>query len=111
MMLILLWMIILGVALLTYIAYPIFENTPTEPVEIHTSEIRRQILFQERQRSYAALVELDEDYETGKLSEADYNELRTALLQEIAHVIQQFENSTMTDVEAEIEGFKQEKRS
>ena len=42
-------------------------------------EERRRTLFQERESSYAALADLDEDYETGKLSEADYQELREEL--------------------------------
>ncbi len=72
-------------------------------------EERRKILFQERERSYAALSELDEDYETGKLSEADYQELREGLLQETARVIMQLEEESLSDVEAEIERFKKQR--
>ena len=71
---------------------------------------RRRTLFQERENSYAALADLDEDYETGKLSDADYQELREELLQETARVIMQLENESLSDVEAEIERFKQQQR-
>ncbi len=111
-MLVLLWVIILGIALLVYLAYPIFAKMPTDFVETHPD---KAVLHQERQHIYAALdtalEELDEDYETGKLSKADYNELRTALFQETAQIIQRLENSAITDVEAEIERYKEEKRS
>ena len=107
---VLLWMSILGIVLLVYLAYPFFTKTDTQPVETAPGEARMQTLLQERECSYAALADLDEDYETGKLSEADYRELRAALLQETAHVIQQLETSAKTDVEAEIERFKQQKR-
>ena len=109
-LLILLWMIILGIVLLVYLAYPLFSKTAAQPMQTAPGESRMQTLLQERERSYAALADLDEDYETGKLSEADYRELRTALLQDTAHVIQQLESSAENDVEAEIERFKQQKR-
>ena len=110
MSLLILWMIILGIVLLVYLAYPLFSKTAAQPMQTAPGEARMQTLLQERERSYAALADLDEDYETGKLSEADYRELRTALLQDTAHVIQQLESSAEHDVEAEIERFKQQKR-
>ncbi len=109
--LVLLWMLILGIIFLVYVGFPIFSKTgfqgatPSENI----IEERRRTLVQERERSYAALAELDEDYETGKLSEADYQELREALLQETASVIMQLEEESLSDVEAEIERFKQQR--
>jgi len=108
----LLWMIIFGIALLVYLALPLFRKTDSQQVETSSdiTEARIQTLFLERESSYAALADLDEDYETGKLSEADYQELRTALLRETAHVIMQLESSATTEVEAEIERFKKQQR-
>ena len=110
--LVILWMIILGIALLVYLGLPIFSKKGGQPVATSDDiiEERRQTLFQERERSYAALTDLDEDYETGKLSDADYQELREELLQETARVIMQLENESLSDVEAEIERFKQQQR-
>lgn len=110
--LVLLWMIILGIALLVYLGLPIFSKTRTQFIATSEDiiEARRRTLFQERERSYAALADLDEDYETGKLSEADYQELREELLQETARVIMQLENESLSDVEAEIERFKRQQQ-
>ena len=109
--LLLLWLLILGIALLVYLGLPIFSKTGSQHNAISEDiiEERRQTLFQERERSYAALAELDEDYETGKLSEGDYQELRESLLQETARVIMQLEEESLSDVEAEIERFKQQR--
>ncbi len=109
--LVLLWMLILGIALLVYLGLPIFSKTGSHAAAMSENAIeeRRQILLQERERSYAALAELDEDYETRKLSEADYQELRETLLQETARVIMQLEEESFSDIEAEIERFKQQR--
>lgn len=109
--LVLLWMLILGVIFLVYVGYPIFSKAGSQGATTSEDiiEERRRVLFQERERSYAALAELDEDYETGKLSEADYQELREGLLQETARVIMQLEAESLSDVEAEIERFKQQR--
>ena len=110
--LVILWMMILGIALLVYLGIPIFSKKGAQSIATSDDvmEERRQTLFQERERSYAALADLDEDYETGKLSEVDYQELRAELLQETARVIMQLENESLSDVEAEIERFKQKQR-
>ena len=110
--LVLLWMIILGIALLVYLGLPIFSKTGSQFAATSEDiiEEQRRTLVQERERSYAALADLDEDYETGKLSDADYQKLREELLQETARVITQLENESLSDVEAEIERFKQQQR-
>jgi uncharacterized membrane protein len=109
--LVLLWMVILGIILLVYLGLPIFSKTGSQHSQMSEDiiEERRQTLFQERERSYAALAELDEDYEIGKLSETDYQKLREGLLQETARVIVQLEEESLSDVEAEIERFKQQR--
>ncbi len=109
--LVLLWMLIFGIVLLVYVGFPIFSKAGSQGATTSEDiiEERRRVLFQERERSYAALAELDEDYETGKLSEADYQELREGLLQETARVIMQLEAESLSDVEAEIERFKQQR--
>lgn len=108
--LVLVWMAILGVGLLVYLGFPIFSKKVIQQSLVSEAfiEERRRTLFHEREQSYAALADLDEDYETGKLSEADYQELREELLQETAAVIMQLENESLSDVEAEIERFKQQ---
>lgn len=109
--LVLLWMLIFGIILLVYLGIPIFSKTSSHQAKMSEDMIeeRRQTLVRERERSYAALAELDEDYETGKLSEADYQELRDGLLQETAQIIMQLEEESVSDVEAEIERFRQQR--
>lgn len=106
--LVLLWLVILGIVASVYIAYPLFKSMGSF-TDIDPAEARMQTLALEREQSYSALADLDEDYETGKLSEADYKELRAALLQETARIVNQLEADAKTDVEAEIKKFKQEK--
>ncbi len=106
---VILWLFILGVALFVYLAFPLFTKQHVFE-EVDPTEVRRQAFFIEREQSYAALAELDEDYETGKLSEADYKELRTALLQETAQVVSKLEAEAKADVEDEIEKYKRQRR-
>ena len=110
MSIVLLWSLILGMVIfiLAYIAFPLFRNGGTI-LNVDPAETRMQMLYMEREQCYSALVDLDEDYETGKLSEVDYQELRAALMQDTAHVVSQLETAAKTDVEAEIERFKQQK--
>ena len=107
---IVLWVFILGVLLLGYLGLPLWSKPQTSP-EVDAVEGRMRTLFLERQRSYAALVDLDEDYAVGKLSAEDYQNLRGQLLQETAEVLTQIETSGMADVEAEIEKYKQQKQA
>ncbi|MDE0315660.1 MAG: hypothetical protein OXM61_12210 [Candidatus Poribacteria bacterium] len=107
--LVILWIILFGTGLLVYLIFPLFGRAAILP-EVDATEARMQTLSLEREQSYSALADLDEDYETGKLSEKDYKELRTELLQETANIVGQLEAAAKTDVESEIERFKQQKR-
>lgn len=106
--LLILWLGILGVMLLVYLSYPLFGSSELSP-EINPAEVRMQTLAIEREQSYSALADLDDDYESGKLSEEDYKELRAALLQETAQIVSQLEAAAQIDVESEIERYKRER--
>ena len=105
-----LWILLLGTPLLVYLGLPLWSKPRLSP-EIDAAEARMQSLYLERERSYSALVDLEEDYEIGKLSQADYQALRGQLLQETAAVMTQIETAGMASVEEEIERYKQEKGS
>ena len=105
-----LWILLLGLPLLVYLGLPLWSRSRTSP-EIDPVELRMRTLFHERERSYAALVDLEEDYEVGKLSQADYLSLRGQLLQETAAVVAQIETSGMASIEDEIERYKRAKQS
>ena len=103
-----LWILLLGLPLLVYLGLPLWSKPRPSP-EMEAVEARMQTLYLERERSYSALVDLEEDYETGKLSQADYQALRGQLLQETAAVLTQIETAGMTSVEEEIERYKQQR--
>ena len=106
---IILWVLLLGLPLLVYLGLPLW--LPQRPApEMDALESRMQALFLERERSYSALVDLDEDYEAGKLSEQDYQTLRSQLLEETAAVVTQIETSEMTSIEEEIERYRRAKQ-
>ncbi len=107
--LVLLWIILFGTGLLVYLIFPLFGRADIFP-DVDPTEARMQTLSLEREQSYSALADLDEDYETGKLSEKDYKELRAALMQETVRIVSQLETAAKTDVESEIEKYKQQKR-
>ena len=106
---IILWVLLLGLPLLVYLGRPLWSQQRPAP-EMDAVESRMQTLFLERERSYSALADLDEDYEAGKLSEQDYQTLRGQLLEETAAVVAQIETSGMTSVEEEIEKYKRAKQ-
>ena len=64
-----------------------------EPIELDPEDASPQSqLRQERARLYADLKELEFDYQAGKLSEADYNELRLGIEAKAAVVLQELDS-------------------
>ncbi len=108
-MILLVWIIVLGVLVMLYIIYPLYREEGVFP-EVDATQARLQTLNLEREQSYSALADLDEDYESGKLSEKDYKELRAALMKETAQIVSQLETDAKSDVESEIERYKRQKR-
>ena len=108
MFLIILWILLLGLPLIVYLALPLrFRHRPAPGMDAVESSMQQ--LFRERERSFSALADLDEDYEVGKLSEQDYQTLRGQLLEETAAVVAQIESSGMISVEEEIERYRRTK--
>ncbi len=103
-----LWLSILSTMLLVYLYFPFLKSNHEFP-EIDPIEELKQTLAIEREQSYTALADLDEDFETGKLSIQDYQKLRTELLQETADIVSQLEAAADIDVESEIEKYKQQR--
>lgn len=108
MFLIVLWILLLGIPLLVYLGLPLrFRERPAPKMDAVESGMQQ--LFRERERSFSALADLDEDYEVGKLSEQDYQILRAQLLEETAAVVTRIESSEMISVEEEIERYRSTK--
>ncbi|MDE0042895.1 MAG: hypothetical protein OXT74_12725 [Candidatus Poribacteria bacterium] len=108
MFLIVLWTLLLGIPLLVYLGLPLRFRGHAAP-EMDAVESSMEQLLRERERSFSALADLDEDYEVGKLSEQDYQTLRAQLLEETAAVVTQIESSGMISVEEEIERYRRAK--
>lgn len=108
MFLVILWILLLGIPLVVYLSLPLRFRGRTAP-EMDAAESSMQHLFRERERSFSALADLDEDYEVGKLSEQDYQTLKSQLLEDTATVVAQIESSGMTSVEEEIERYRKSK--
>ena len=108
MFLIILWILLLGIPLVVFLGLPLRFRGRTAP-EMDAVESSMQHLFRERERSFSALADLDEDYEVGKLSEPDYRTLKSQLLEETALVVSQIESSGMTSIEEEIERYRRSK--
>jgi hypothetical protein len=89
--------LLLGLALLVivaaYVARPLFERAPAQPAEAapHAE------LLAERENVLAALRELDFDYATGKLDEADYQGQRARLVSQGAEVLRQLDAAGAAD--------------
>ena len=106
MTLILLWVIIIGILLLIYLALPLWSSAQI-PRETDTMTFTSQQLDLQREQSYSALLDLDEDYEVGKISDKDYQMLRQELLHETAEILKRIDNSSEESVEDEIQKYKE----
>ena len=102
MALILLWIIIIGILLLIYLAFPLWSSKQVLQEDDVTNSASQQLDLQ-RELSYSALVDLDEDYEVGKLSDKDYQTLRQELLRETAEILNRIESPNEKSLEDEID--------
>ena len=109
MTLILLWIIIIGILLLIYLAFPLWSSKQVLQEDDVTNSALQQLDLQ-RELSYSALVDLDEDYEVGKLSDKDYQKLRQELLRETAEILNRIESPNEKSLEDEIEEYKERRR-
>ncbi len=106
MTLIFLWIIIIGILLLIYLAFPLWSSKQVlQEDDVTNSALQRLDL--QRELSYSALVDLDEDYEVGKLSDKDYQTLRQELLRETAEILNRIESPNKKSLEDEIEEYKE----
>ena len=102
MALILLWIIIIGILLLIYLAFPLWSSKQVLQEDDVTNSALQQLDLQ-RELSYSALVDLDEDYEVGKLSDKDYQKLRQELLRETAEILNRIESPNEKSLGDEID--------
>jgi hypothetical protein len=82
---------LLGLALLAWVLFPIVLEAGGNLRTISTARSELEDLFVQREGVYATLKELDFDYETGKLIEQDYRELRARYSAEAARILQRID--------------------
>src|SRR5574341_2148201 len=94
---------ILIAGVIAFIAYPLF--TPRRE-EDSPSPNAPETLIAQRDSAYAAIRDLDFDFQLGKLSESDYRTLRERYKARAASVLQQIDaisvNSSDTRIEEEV---------
>ena len=86
--------VVLALACVTYVARPFLRDPEPEDdrlVEASSADQERVRLAEERDRSLAALKELEFDHRTGKISDADYRELVARLRREAAGALRALE--------------------
>ena len=111
--------LLLGLSILAYIAYPLLRKSQGSLEKV--SDENEIELAEERNRVYNALEDLDFEYECGKISDDDYQQLRQEFLSKVESdsmtsepigklrrttAGQQLKNS----VEAEIKRYKAQRR-
>lgn len=88
-MLILAVKVMLSLIILVWVVWPFIvkkEETKTSPVDDVLYKLNQQ-----KELAYAAIKELDFDYNMGKLSEEDYNELKRQYKLEAVSVLQRID--------------------
>jgi hypothetical protein len=73
------FMILIVAGVIVVIAIPAVRRRPQAGTVLDDSEGPRALLLRKKESSYAAIQELNFDYQTGKISEEDYSEVYSAL--------------------------------
>ncbi len=99
-------MVLIVLAVLSLIAYPLFRVRVGRKVVLDDTEDELGELVKRKEASYTALKELEFDYHTGKLSDEDYRELCDVYKSEALQAIRTLEEgdaAARDSIEAEVE--------
>jgi hypothetical protein len=90
----LVFLAVLGAGVVGFVLYPVFarEASPTDPAPEQASELDR--LAEEKVRVLASIKDLDFEYNSGKLSDADYQRIRAEDLARAAGIMSRMEALT-----------------
>ena len=80
--------VLIAGAIITFIAIPLFSSSRKLVIDQPTA---LETLLSQRDAAYDALRDLDLDFQTGKLSETDYNALREKYKSRAAIILQQID--------------------
>ena len=107
-------MIIIIIAVLVTIGYPLIRFRAYKGFAPDDTGDYKYELIRKKESSYEAIKELDFDYNTGKLSDEDYQNLYKTYKFEALKAIREMDKETLTEMEsidAEVETEIQEMRS
>jgi hypothetical protein len=79
---------VIAVAAVVLVSLPFLRSSADDPGPSTDLQDRRLMLIDERDRTLAALKELEFDHRTGKIDDADYRTLVGPLRRAAAHVLQ-----------------------
>ena len=82
---------LLGLALAAWMLFPIVLEAGGNMTRVSSARSELEDLYIQREGTYATLKELDFDFETGKLIEQDYRELRARYSAEAARILQRID--------------------
>jgi len=107
-------MIVLIIAVLVIIGYPLIRLHTYEGFDPDGANDYKYELIRKKESSYEAIKELDFDYNTGKLSDEDYQNLYRTYKFEALKAIRELDKENLTETElldAEVEAEIREMRS
>jgi len=85
--------VFLALAVMSYVFIPLFRPQKRLDEQSRQADRRRQLL-EERERVYASIRDLDFDFRTGKLEEADHKSARAELTAAAVTVLKQLDESS-----------------
>jgi hypothetical protein len=87
-----------------WIFHPLFRPKPIEGLSPHRREDREKALRQRKEDVYAAIKEMDFDFEMGKMSEEDYLELKSQYKAKALEILKELDTvDGGEDIDAAIE--------
>jgi rubrerythrin len=90
--------VLLAIGTLLFIGYPLFKKElPEGSFEEGLADDESEKLLSEKDSTLAALKELDFDYETGKLDDEDYHNLRDKYRAKALSLLKEIDEAGMVD--------------
>jgi len=82
---------LMAAGLLAWVLFPILLEASGQMGRFSSARSELEDLYVQREGTYATLKELEFDFETGKLIEGDYRELRARYSAEAARILQRID--------------------
>lgn len=83
-------MCLMAISLVVYVGEPLVRRVSSRPYRQKDDDETEHLLLQ-KETLYVAIRDLDFDFQTGKVDQKDYNELRQQLEREAVHILRQLD--------------------